>query len=126
VRALTDGRGARGALEAVGGETGATALRCLRAGGTMLVYGMLGREPLPLHNGEMLFRGLTVRGFWLAHWFQNTPPARVMRALGSLMELMAAGLITPPVEAQYDLADFRAAVEHAERPGRRGKVLLTG
>lgn len=123
---LTGGRGATGALDAVGGETGALALRALRPGGTLLIYGMLGREPLPLHNGEMLFRGLTARGFWLSQWFRQTPPAQVAATLGTLMQLMAAGDLVPPVEAEYDLADFRAAIAHAERPGRRGKVLLTG
>ena len=126
VRALTGGQGARGALEAVGGETGALALRCLRPGGTMLVYGLLSDRPTPLHNGEMLFRGLTVRGFWLSYWFQHTPPERVAATLGGLMGLLAEGRLTLAVAATYDLADFRAAVAHAERPGRAGKVLLTG
>lgn len=125
-RELTGGRGARGALDAVGGEAGAFALQALQPGGTLLIYGMLGREPLPLHNGEMLFRGLTVRGFWLAHWFRRTPPTQIAATLGTLMGLMAGGDLVPPVEAEYDLADFRAAIDHAERPGRRGKVLLIG
>lgn len=126
VRELTGGRGAAAALDAVGGDAGALALQSLRPGGTLLVYGMLGREPLPLHSGEMLFRGLTARGFWLTHWFRRTPPAHVAETLGTLMGLMAGGELLPPVEAEYDLADFRAAIAHAERPGRRGKVLLTG
>jgi len=125
VRELTGG-GVKGALEAVGGETAAAALRCLRPGGVMLVYGLLSGEPWPLNNGEILFRGLTVRGFWLSHWFQRTPPDRAQAALLTLMQLMAAGALVPPVEASYDLADFRDAVTHAARPGRRGKVLLTG
>lgn len=126
VRALTGGQGARGALEAVGGETGALALRCLRPGGVMLVYGLLSGEPLPLHNGEMLFRGLTVRGYWLSHWFQHTPPEQVATTLQGLMALLADGSLRLAVEATYDLADFRAAVTHAEQPGRQGKILLTG
>ena len=126
IKALTGGRGADGALDAVGGETGAMALRGLRPGGTLLVYGMLGPDPLPVHNGEMLFRGLTARGFWLTHWFQRTPPVQVAVTLGTLMGMMAGGELTPPVEAEYDLADFREAIAHAERPGRPGKVLLTG
>jgi len=126
VRELTDGQGARGALEAVGGETGALALRCLRSGGVMLVYGLLSGKPLPLHNGEMLFRGLTVRGYWLSYWFQQTPPAQVATTLQGLMALLADGSLRLAVEATYDLADFRAAVTHAEQPGRQGKILLTG
>ncbi|MBP6015808.1 MAG: zinc-dependent alcohol dehydrogenase family protein [Candidatus Promineofilum sp.] len=126
IKQVTDGRGASGALDAVGGEMGAQALRGLRAGGTMLVYGMLSGEPLPLHNGEMLFRGLTARGFWLSHWLQQTPPAQVAATLGTLLGLMADGELTPPVEAEYDLAEFQAAIAHAQRPGRQGKILLTG
>lgn len=126
VRELTGGRGAKGALDAVGGAAGALALRSLRPGGTMLIYGMLGTEPLPVHNGEMLFRGLTVRGFWLSQWFRQTDPAHVTATLGTLMQMMADGQLRPPVEAEYDLGDFRAAIDHAQRPGRQGKVLLTG
>jgi NADPH:quinone reductase-like Zn-dependent oxidoreductase len=39
---------------------------------------------------------------------------------------MADGVVDPPVEATYDLADVRDAAAHAERPGRSGKVILTG
>ena len=35
-------------------------------------------------------------------------------------------LVVPPVEAEYELTDFHAAIAHAERAGRHGKVLLTG
>jgi NADPH:quinone reductase-like Zn-dependent oxidoreductase len=42
------------------------------------------------------------------------------------MQLMADGRLLPPVEAEYDLTDFQAAIAHAERPGRQGKVLLVG
>ncbi len=126
VRELTGGKGVKGALDAVGGEAGGLALQALRPGGTLLVYGMLSREPLPLHNGEMLFRGLTARGFWLTHWFRRATPAHVAATLGTVMNLMSTGDLAPPVEASYDLADYRAAVAHAERPGRSGKVLLVG
>ncbi len=126
VRELTGDQGVKGAIEAVGGETGALALVCLRPGGTMLAYGLLSGEPIPVHSGEMLFRGLTLSGFWLSHWFQVTSPGAVVETVSTLMGYMAAGDLTPPVEAEYDLADYAAAVAHADRPGRQGKVLLTG
>lgn len=126
VQALTGGKGVKGAIEAVGGAAGELALRCVRPGGTMLVYGMLSGEPIPVHSGEMLFRGLTVSGFWLTHWFQTTPPGDMVATMTALLGYMSAGELVPPVEATYDLADFAAAVAHAETPGRRGKILLTG
>lgn len=126
VRVLTGNAGIRVALDAVGGPTGALALSCLQPGGTMLVYGMLSEEMLPIHSGEMLFRGLTLRGFWLSHWFRKQPPDHASGTLMTLMQLMGEGHLLPPVEAEYDLGDFAAAIDHAERPGRRGKILLVG
>lgn len=126
VKGLAGSDGVKGALDAVGGSTGALALNCLRPGATMLLYGMLSDEPLPVHSGEVLFRGLTLRGFWLSHWFRRRSPEQVTAALSTLMQLMADGRLVPPVEAEYDLVDFLAAIDHAERPGRQGKVLLTG
>lgn len=126
VRALTDGKGVKAAVEAVGGQTGAMAASCLRAGGKMLLYGMLSAQPIPLNSGEMLFKGTTVSGFWLTYWFRAKEPAHIATVLGELMNLMAQGHLIPPVEAEYDLADYVTAIEHAERPGRSGKVLLIG
>ncbi len=126
IRQLTGGKGAKGAIDAVGGQTGALALQGVRSGGTMLVYGLLSNQPVPVHSGEMLFRGLTIRGFWLAHWLRVKGWEERTAVLQELMALMAAGHLSPPVAASYDLTEFRAAVAHAERSGRRGKVLLTG
>lgn len=124
VRALTGG--VKGALEAVGGETGALALSCLAPGGKMIVYGMLSMQPIPLHSGEMLFRGTHVEGFWLSYWFARTPAPQQQAVLQSLMQLMMQEKLVPPVEAEYDLADFQEAIRHAETPGRSGKILFTG
>lgn len=126
IRELTGGKGATGAIDAVGGDTGALMLSALRPGGTMLVYGLLSGQPTPVNGGEMLFRGTGMRGFWLVQWFQTTPPEQVAASLNGLMSLMAQGDLTPPLEATYDLADYQKAIAHAERPGRSGKVLLIG
>ncbi len=126
VMALTEGRGVHGGVDAVGGQTGALAASCLQAGGTLLVYGGLSGQAIPLNGGELIFKGTTVRGFWLTFWFGAKPQDHVQAVLAKLMGLMAQGQILPPVEAEYDLADFRQAVLHAETPGRAGKVLLVG
>lgn len=126
VMELTGGKGVNGALDAVGGSTGGLAASCLRGGSTMLVYGLLSMQSTPINNGEMVFKGTTVRGFWLTYWFRSTPQDEVIEVLLELMKLMTAGHLLPPVEAEYDLADFCDAIRHTERSGRCGKVILTG
>jgi NADPH:quinone reductase-like Zn-dependent oxidoreductase len=118
--------GVKAVLEAVGGETGADALECLTRGGTMLIYGMLSWKPIPVNSAVMIFKSLTVRGFWLTTWMQ-TAPADVQRtAAKELLTLFATGKLNAPVDAAFDLADFKQAVLRAEEPGRLGKVLLVG
>jgi NADPH:quinone reductase-like Zn-dependent oxidoreductase len=118
--------GVRAALDAVGGEVGGAVAQSLGRGGVMLVYGVLSLEPIPLNGGLMIFKGTTVRGFWLTDWFRTAPADKQASVLAGAMKAMATGQLTPPVEIEYDLDDFKAAVQHAETPGRSGKVLLVG
>ncbi|MCI0378931.1 MAG: zinc-dependent alcohol dehydrogenase family protein, partial [Gemmataceae bacterium] len=48
VKAFTGGEGVRYAVDAVGADTGLTAVRCLGSGGRLLVYGTLAGQPIPL------------------------------------------------------------------------------
>jgi NADPH:quinone reductase-like Zn-dependent oxidoreductase len=41
-----------------------------------------------------------------------------------LSALLAAGALRVPIEAVYPLHEIAAALEHAQRPQRSGKVLL--
>jgi NADPH2:quinone reductase len=126
VREITGKEGLRKAIDAVGGETGAAVVRALGRGGVMLVYGLLSGRPMPIDGGRMIFASTTVRGFWLGEWMRSAPPARQQAVTGAMLRAMATQEIVPPVEAEYPLSDILAAVEHSERPGRSGKVLLVG
>lgn len=124
VKEITGRDGVTKAIDAVGGETGAAALRALSRGGVMLVYGLLSGKPTPIDGGRMIFNSTTLRGFWLGDWMRTAPPDRQQAVTGAMLRSMAASEIVPPVEAEYPLTDILAAVEHSERPGRSGKVLL--
>jgi NADPH:quinone reductase len=124
VKEITGRTGLTRAIDAVGGETGGAVVRAMGRGGVMLVYGLLSMEPMPVDSGRMIFTSMTIRGFWLGEWFSSAAPERQQAATTELLRLMAGNEIVPPVEAEYPLADVLTAVEHAERPGRSGKVLL--
>ena len=124
VKEITGKAGLTKAIDAVGGKTGAAVFQALGRGGVMLVYGLLSMEPMPIDGGRMIFTTTTIRGFWLSQWLGTAPPERQQAVTGEMLRSMAANEIVPPVEAEYPLADVLAAVEHAERPGRSGKVLL--
>jgi NADPH:quinone reductase-like Zn-dependent oxidoreductase len=126
-RTVTGAAGVGVAIDAVGGSLGAQVISCLRPGGVLYSYGMLSGSTLgPIDAKALIFDGIAVRGFWLAEWFQRRPPEVIGRALTEVVTMLSSGDLRPNIEAEYDLAEFRRAIEHAERAGRRGKILLTG
>lgn len=126
VKEITGKTGLTKAIDAVGGETGAAVMRSLGRGGVMLVYGLLSGQPMPVDGGRMIFTSATMRGFWLGEWLRSAAPERQQAITAEMLRSMASNEIVPPVEAEYPLTDVLAAVEHAERTGRSGKVLLVG
>jgi NADPH:quinone reductase len=126
VKEITGKAGLTKAIDAVGGRTGAAVMNALGHGGVMLIYGLLSGEPMPVDGGRVIFNTTTLRGFWLSEWLRSAAPERQQAVTKEMLRSMATNAIVPPVEAEYKLADVLAAVQHAERPGRSGKVLLVG
>jgi NADPH:quinone reductase-like Zn-dependent oxidoreductase len=116
----------RCALDAVAGRTGADMLEALSSGGVLYSYGALSLEDIPLNAGIMIFKGLTIRGFWLTEWMKTSSSATLKHVTTSLLELFATNKLSAPVEARYPLDEAVSAVEHAEREGRSGKIVLVG
>lgn len=124
VAELTDGKGVPCVLESVAGKTAASALNCLRSGGTMLVYGALSLEAIPVNAGLMIFKSLSIKGFWLTTWLRRADPAVFRETQEAVFKLLASGGSLLPVEASYPLSEIRQAVTHAAAAGRHGKILV--
>jgi NADPH:quinone reductase-like Zn-dependent oxidoreductase len=124
VKQITDGQGVACVLDAVGGHTASEALKCLAKGGTMLIYGLLSLEDPTFNAGLMIFRELTVKGFWLTDWMRRVDAKTRQRVAGDVIGMLASGQIKMPVEATYSLDEIAKAVDHADAPGRWGKVLV--
>ncbi|WP_266362826.1 zinc-dependent alcohol dehydrogenase family protein [Tellurirhabdus rosea] len=124
VREITENQGVTCVLDAVGGHTATEAIKCLAKGGTMLIYGLLSLQDPSFNAGLMIFRELTVRGFWLTDWMRRVNSQTRMEVAQNVISLLASGQIQLPVEATYPLAQIREAVAHAERHGRHGKILV--
>lgn len=125
VMEITEGKGVKAVLDAVGGKTGALALQCLAYGGTMYVYGALSLENIPVNSGTMIFKSLTIKGFWLTDWMRRADESMRKEVQETVIELLASKKIVLPVEATYPLSDIQKAVAHADSTGRTGKIILT-
>ena len=122
---LPEGARARLALDAIGGAATERLAASVDDGGTVVNYGLLSGESPRLSAHDLVFRGLTLRGFWLASWFAKAGPARIKQVYGQLVTWLGEGRIGAKVDAHYPMAQAAEAVTHAAREGRDGKVLIT-
>ena len=124
VKEITGGKGVSCILEAIAGKAAASILPCLSAGGKMLVYGSLSVDSMPIDAGLMIFKEITLKGFWLTTWLKTANPEARREVMTNVVALLSSGTIVLPVEQKYALQDIIQACIHADAEGRRGKILI--
>jgi mitochondrial enoyl-[acyl-carrier protein] reductase / trans-2-enoyl-CoA reductase len=124
VSAATDGADIRLGIDAVGGAATGHLAACLCESATVVNYGRMSGEPCAVPPDALIFRDLTLRGFWLASWFQRAPTERRRALVGEVAGLIAAGKLHAPIQATYDVSEIKEAVATAASGGRSGKILI--
>lgn len=125
VAAATDGAPIRLAIDAIAGDAPQRLAQCLAEGGTIVNYGMLSGAPCTISPDQVVFRSITLKGFWLGVMLPHMPADKVAALYADLVGRLADGSLGVAVEATYGIEDIGAALEHAARPGRDGKILVT-
>ena len=121
---LTGGAPVRLGLNAVGGESALNLSRALGAGGVLVTYGGMSKQPFTVGAGPLIFKDLQYRGFWVSRWFREAPRERALAMIGEIAELVRAGQLEVPVARQFPLSQARSAIELAMAGGRAGKVMF--
>lgn len=112
------------ALNAVGGESALRLASLLDHGGIHVTYGAMSRQALKIPAGQLIFKDLHYRGFWVSHWYQVSEKVEQEAMFAQLFELARLGIIRTPVEQIYPIAQVKDAIAHATRGAREGKILL--
>ncbi len=121
---LTGGAPIKLALNAVGGESTGRLCRSVAPGAVVVTYGGVTAEPMRFPTRFLIFNNIQLRGFWLDGWVRSHPMADTQAMYEKIFELIRAGVLAQPVAAKYPLTEWRAALEHAFRAGKGGKVLF--
>lgn len=121
--AIGDGK-LRLGIDAVAGDGTRRIANSLGDDGVLVNYGMLTGEPAKIDPDNLVFRNVSLVGFWLAKLMRETPFEELQGMYRSLMELVLKGEIAVPVEQVYPLTEVAAAVTHAGREARDGKILI--
>ncbi|PXA99166.1 alcohol dehydrogenase [Nostoc sp. 3335mG] len=123
-REMTDGAPVIRAIDSLGGDGPAQLLSIAADGAQLVSFGAMTGRPLKISPSDLLFRGITVKGFWGAR-----PPVTAERIgvlIGELVADAASGALDLPIEASYPVEDVAAAARASGEPGRKGKVAIRG
>jgi NADPH:quinone reductase-like Zn-dependent oxidoreductase len=121
---ILGGANAALAFNAVGGDSALRLMKLLREGGSHITYGAMGRKPVTVPNGLLIFRDIQVRGLWVSRWIENAPRDEVHGVYENLAARVVAGQLVQPVDSTYPLEAYRDALARLEAPQRTGKVLF--
>jgi NADPH:quinone reductase-like Zn-dependent oxidoreductase len=114
------------AVDGVGGQAAGELMALCGEGSTLISFGGMSGQPLQISAGDLIFKQVVVKGFWLARIMRTTAREEIGRWIGELVRLVAEGKVTLQVGGIFDLADIAKAVEASAASGRPGKILVRG
>jgi NADPH:quinone reductase-like Zn-dependent oxidoreductase len=123
-KALTGGAPVLHAVDSLGGDGPSQLLSVVSDGAELISFGAMTQRPLKIAAGDLLFRGITVKGFWGAK--PPVSPQRIGELLGELVRDAAAGKLKLEIEKAYGIEEVAEAARASGEPGRKGKVAIRG
>jgi len=112
------------AFNAVGGESALRLANALSREGVLVTYGAMGRQPMRIPNGLLIFKNLVWTGFWITAWYKHASEEETSAMFAAIFPMLASKALSVPVAATYPLDQFREAIRHASSERRSGKILF--
>lgn len=120
VKEAVGGAPIRLGLDAVSGEQSLRLVQCLAERALFLSYGNLSGQPIHLNPTDIIFRQVSVQGFWFQRWLA-AHPERKNEIYEHLSNLVVNGQLRMPIANTFPLEKVQEALTLAEQ---KGKVLL--
>lgn len=123
IREATGGTACLG-IDAIGGVATQRVASGLADGALVVSYGQLSGDPCYIAQSDLIFRRIRLEGFWLAAWARKVTPGQRTEVYARLATLVEDGKLEVRIEKTYPLDEIRAAIEHAMKGGRNGKIVV--
>ncbi|MDT0181950.1 zinc-binding dehydrogenase [Microbacterium sp. ARD31] len=124
VAEITGGAHIIAGVDSVGGESSGHVLSLLGENATLVVFGAMDAPVMQLASGPVIFRHITIKGFWGSKVSTEMDAEGRGRLFGELAQHLSSGVLTLPVSATFPLEQARDAARASLIAGRVGKVLL--
>jgi NADPH:quinone reductase-like Zn-dependent oxidoreductase len=119
-----DGKKLSLVLDTVGGTPAGELAKSLKPGGSIVVYAMQSGHFPAISPKDLIYRGLSLHGFWLINWIRNAPRTEIEEIYQKLGDLVADGSLSAAVDHVYPLDQFKEAFKQSLKSNRSGKVLF--
>ena len=127
VISATAGKEIQYAIDSVGGSAAQGLMKLLSKRGKLVSFGCMSGESMVLNHSELLFKELTVRGFWAAPMMQEMTADAFKAMISEIFNYALAGKLQLPVSAVYGVSEIKAALTAATTGSLSvGKILLKG
>jgi trans-2-enoyl-CoA reductase len=124
VKAGTGGPLARLGIDALSGQATARLSAAVAEGGVVCNYGSMSGEDPVMPRGALTSGGQTLVGFILGRALATRSRAELRASYPDLGRQLLDGSLSAPVERVYPIEDIAAALAHAQRGERSGKILV--
>lgn len=124
VRSMTGDAPIVAGVDSVGGSASGEVLSLIAENGTLVVFGAMQSPTMRISSGDVIFKQVTIRGFWGSKVSTSMPAPQRGALLGELVGYIGSGVLTLPVEASYSFEEAGAAAQANFVPGRKGKIML--
>eukprot|EP00741_Cyanophora_paradoxa_P023686 tig00021612_g22880.t1 len=120
---IADFPAAKLGLNCVGGPSATEVVRLLGKGGVMVTYGGMSRKPVTIPTSALIFKDITVRGFWLSRWADSVSPGVRLAAINQLADMVRSKKLQYMMERK-SFDEFDVAVLRALQPRKDRKIVL--
>jgi NADPH:quinone reductase-like Zn-dependent oxidoreductase len=124
VSSAVGGAPIRLAFDAVAGQATRRLAASVADGGTVCNYGAMTEAEVTVAYSDLIFRGVSVVGFMLGRSLARRSLAEVRALYAEIAGQVCTDGLQAPVEAIYPIEEIDAALAHAQRPARGGKILV--
>jgi NADPH:quinone reductase-like Zn-dependent oxidoreductase len=124
IHAIADGRPIPVALDPVGGTVAGHLISVLSSGGTLITYGALAQDNIPLHASALLGGEISIRGLSIGRWLSGVAPERRASDIAGVTAIATTQAANFDVAGTYTLDQISAAVQHVNAPGKIGTVIV--
>ncbi|XP_055335362.1 enoyl-[acyl-carrier-protein] reductase, mitochondrial-like [Paramacrobiotus metropolitanus] len=115
---------ARVGFNCVGGKAVSDLIKILEPGATLVTYGGMSKQPMIVPTTAMIFKDIILCGFWMTRYNSEVSLEARSEMLDSVVAIMKAGKLQPPLLEPVLLKDFRGAMERSQEGFVGRKQLL--